>query len=130
MSLDSKEGGLTDFARSDRPPIAIPFLAFRVMVGCGLGMLLVAWGGTLLSLKEHLLRRRALLWTVFMRSSEAACERHGRPCMARASGCASERTVVHVCDAAGQITDVAQCARFAICQQPRSEKLHRKSNLP
>ncbi len=66
MSLDSKEVGLTDFARSERPPIAIPFFTFRIMVGCGLLMLLVAWGGTLLSLKERLLQRRALLWTVFL----------------------------------------------------------------
>jgi cytochrome d ubiquinol oxidase subunit I len=66
MTLDSKEVGLTDFPRSERPPIAIPFFAFRVMVGCGLLMLLVAWGGTLLSLKESLLQRRALLWTVFL----------------------------------------------------------------
>ncbi|WP_408403831.1 cytochrome ubiquinol oxidase subunit I [Paraburkholderia sediminicola] len=66
MSLDSKEVGLTDFARSERPPIAIPFFTFRIMVGCGLLMLLVAWGGTLLSLKERLLKRRALLWTVFL----------------------------------------------------------------
>jgi cytochrome bd-type quinol oxidase subunit 1 len=64
MSLDSKEVGLTDFARSERPPIAIPFFTFRIMVGCGLLMLLVAWGGTLLSLKERLLKRCALLWTV------------------------------------------------------------------
>jgi cytochrome d ubiquinol oxidase subunit I len=32
MSLDSKEVGLTDFARSERPPIAIPFFTFRIMV--------------------------------------------------------------------------------------------------
>ncbi|MFM0270968.1 cytochrome ubiquinol oxidase subunit I [Paraburkholderia aspalathi] len=66
MSLDSKEVGLTDFPRSERPPIAIPFFTFRLMVGCGLLMLLVAWGGTLLSLKGRLLQRRALLWTVFL----------------------------------------------------------------
>ena len=66
MSLDSKEVGLTDFARSERPPIAIPFFTFRIMVACGLIMLLVAWGGTLLSLKERLPQRRALLWTVFL----------------------------------------------------------------
>ena len=66
MTLDSKEVGLTDFPRSEHPPIVIPFFAFRVMVGCGLLMLLVAWGGTLLSLKERLLQRRALLWTVFL----------------------------------------------------------------
>jgi cytochrome d ubiquinol oxidase subunit I len=64
-TLDSKEVGLTDFPRGERPPIAITFFAFRVMVGCGLIMLLVAWGGSLLAWKERLLRHRALLWAVF-----------------------------------------------------------------
>lgn len=51
-------------------------------------------------------------------------------CMVRASGYASERTVVHVCDPGSQITDVAQGARFATCPQSGSEKLHCKTNLP
>ena len=34
MSLSSKETGLTDFPPADRPPVlAIPFFAFRIMVG-------------------------------------------------------------------------------------------------
>jgi cytochrome d ubiquinol oxidase subunit I len=65
MTLDSKEVGLTDFPRSERPPIGIPFFAFRVMVGCGVIMLLVAWGGSLLAWKERLMRHRAMLWAVF-----------------------------------------------------------------
>ena len=36
MRPDSKEVGLTDYPRADRPPVAIPFFAFRIMVGCGL----------------------------------------------------------------------------------------------
>ena len=36
MSLTSKEVGLTDFPPQDRPPVLIPFFAFRIMVGCGL----------------------------------------------------------------------------------------------
>jgi len=36
MSLTSKEVGLTDFPLQDRPPVLIPFFAFRIMVGCGL----------------------------------------------------------------------------------------------
>src|SRR6476646_9786131 len=39
MRLDSKEVGLTSFAMDDRPPVAIPFFAFRVMVGRGLLMM-------------------------------------------------------------------------------------------
>src|ERR1700710_400675 len=65
MTLDSKEVGLTDFPRSERPPIGIPFFPFRVMVGCGVIMLLVAWGGSLLAWKERLMRHRAMLWAVF-----------------------------------------------------------------
>jgi cytochrome d ubiquinol oxidase subunit I len=45
MSLTSKEVGLTDFPPQDRPPVLVPFLAFRIMVGCGLLMLAVAWLG-------------------------------------------------------------------------------------
>ena len=32
----------------DRPPVLIPFFTFRVMVGCGMVMLLLAWLGTYL----------------------------------------------------------------------------------
>jgi cytochrome d ubiquinol oxidase subunit I len=65
LSLHSKEVGLTDFPRIDRPPMVIPFFAFRIMVGCGLIMLLLAWVGTYLSLKQRLDRNRALLWVIF-----------------------------------------------------------------
>src|SRR6202008_3499125 len=47
MSFPSKEVGLVDLPPQDRPPVAIPFFAFRVVVGCGLLMLAVAWIGTL-----------------------------------------------------------------------------------
>ena len=45
MSFTSKEVGLTNFPVQDRPPVLIPFFAFRVMVGCGLIMLVagVVW---------------------------------------------------------------------------------------
>jgi cytochrome d ubiquinol oxidase subunit I len=40
--------GLKDFPRHQRPPVAIPFFAFRIMVGCGLLMLgIVLVGGWL-----------------------------------------------------------------------------------
>jgi cytochrome d ubiquinol oxidase subunit I len=45
--------------------VAIPFFAFRIMVGCGIIMLLLAWVGTYLSLKKRLERNRALLWCIF-----------------------------------------------------------------
>jgi cytochrome bd ubiquinol oxidase subunit I len=65
MSFTSKEVGLTDFPPQDRPPVAIPFFTFRIMVGCGLLMLLLAWVGTYLSVKKRLEQNRLLLWLTF-----------------------------------------------------------------
>ena len=66
MSLTSKEIGLTDFPPQNRPPILIPFFAFRIMVGCGLVMLGLAWLGSYLSLKRRIERSRLVLWLVFL----------------------------------------------------------------
>jgi cytochrome d ubiquinol oxidase subunit I len=66
MSLTSKEVGLTDFPPQDRPPVLIPFFTFRIMVGCGLVMLGLAWLGSYLSLKGRLERSRLLLWLIFL----------------------------------------------------------------
>jgi cytochrome bd ubiquinol oxidase subunit I len=66
MSLNSKEVGLTDFPPSERPPVLIPFFAFRIMVGCGLIMLLLAGVGSYLSVKERIARSRLLLWSIFL----------------------------------------------------------------
>jgi cytochrome d ubiquinol oxidase subunit I len=66
MSPSSKEIGLTDFPPQDRPPVLIPFLAFRIMVGCGVVMLLLAWIGAYLSVKGRIEQNRLLLWCVFL----------------------------------------------------------------
>jgi cytochrome d ubiquinol oxidase subunit I len=66
MSFNSKEVGLTDFPPSERPPVLIPFFTFRIMVGCGLVMLLLAWAGSYLSVKERIGRSRLLLWAIFL----------------------------------------------------------------
>jgi len=66
MSLTSKEVGLTSFPVADRPPVLIPFFAFRIMVGCGLLMLTLAWLGSWLTLSDRILRARKLLWAVFL----------------------------------------------------------------
>ena len=66
MSLTSKEVGLTSFPPEDRPPVLIPFFTFRIMVGCGLVMLGLAWLGSYLSLKDRLERSRFLLWLIFL----------------------------------------------------------------
>jgi cytochrome d ubiquinol oxidase subunit I len=66
LSLDSKEVGLTDFPRENRPPVIVPFFSFRVMVGCGIAMLLIAWVGTYLSSKQRLEQNRVLMWLTFL----------------------------------------------------------------
>jgi len=66
MSLTSKEVGLSDFSPQNRPPVLIPFISFRIMVGCGLIMLALAWLGSYLSFNHRLERYRVLLWSIFL----------------------------------------------------------------
>jgi cytochrome d ubiquinol oxidase subunit I len=66
MSLTSKEVGLADFPPQDRPPVLIPFVTFRIMVGCGLVMLGLAWIGSYLSLRRRIERNRLVLWLIFL----------------------------------------------------------------
>ena len=66
MSFDSKEIGLADFQRRDRPPVLIPFFAFRIMVGCGVVMLLLAWIGSWANHRRSLDQNRPLLWLIFL----------------------------------------------------------------
>jgi cytochrome bd ubiquinol oxidase subunit I len=66
MRLDSKEIGLTSFAKADRPPVAIPFFTFRIMVGCGLLMAAVTWLGSFYLLFERKPWQRLLLWATFL----------------------------------------------------------------
>ena len=66
MRLDSKEIGLTTFPKQDRPPVAIPFFAFRVMVGCGLVMMALAWLGSLHLLVNRRRGEQLLLWLTFL----------------------------------------------------------------
>jgi cytochrome d ubiquinol oxidase subunit I len=66
MSFNSKEVGLTSFPRQDRPPVLIPFFTFRIMVGCGLVMLALAFIGSYLSLTRRIGRYRLFLWATFL----------------------------------------------------------------
>jgi cytochrome bd ubiquinol oxidase subunit I len=66
MRLDSKEVGLTSFPKEDRPPVAIPFFAFRIMVGCGLLMMALAWLGSLYLLFDRKVGQQLLLWATFL----------------------------------------------------------------
>ena len=44
----------------------IPFFAFRVMVGCGLIMLALAWVGSYLAAKDRIEQNRLILWCIFL----------------------------------------------------------------
>jgi cytochrome d ubiquinol oxidase subunit I len=65
-SLSAAEVGLDSILQQDRPPVLIPFFSFRIMVGCGLLMLLIAWLGSYLDYKDRLEQNRLLLWTTFL----------------------------------------------------------------
>jgi cytochrome d ubiquinol oxidase subunit I len=65
-SLTAAEVGLDSIPPENWPPVVIPFFSFRIMVGCGLVMLLVAWGGSYLIHKERIEQSRLLLWAAFV----------------------------------------------------------------
>jgi cytochrome d ubiquinol oxidase subunit I len=57
-TMDGAVKGLKDFPRSERPPVAIPFWSFRVMVGLGLAMLAIGACGVLLLIRKRLYTSR------------------------------------------------------------------------
>ena len=65
-NLTAPEVGLESFPAEDRPPVLIPFFAFRVMVGMGLLMLAVSWLGNLLRWRGALETSRWFLWATFL----------------------------------------------------------------
>jgi len=65
-SLTAGEAGLAGIPPKDRPPVLIPFFSFRIMVGCWLLMLLVAWVGSYQIHKERIEESRLLLWLTFL----------------------------------------------------------------
>jgi cytochrome bd ubiquinol oxidase subunit I len=65
-SLTAGETGLNSIPPENWPPVVIPFFSFRIMVGCGILMLGLAWLGTYLSFKQRLERNRLLLWATFL----------------------------------------------------------------
>jgi cytochrome bd ubiquinol oxidase subunit I len=66
MSFNSKEVGIADFPHQDRPPVMVPFFAFRIMVACGLAMLALSWVGLYMTIRERIERSRFLLWLIFL----------------------------------------------------------------
>ena len=65
-SLTAGEKGLNSIPPENWPPVVIPFFSFRIMVGCGLVMLGLAWLGSYLSYKHRLAYNRLLLWLTFL----------------------------------------------------------------
>jgi cytochrome bd ubiquinol oxidase subunit I len=65
-SLTAGETGLNSIPPENWPPVVIPFSSFRIMVGCGMVMLGLAWLGTYLSFKRRLERNRLGLWITFL----------------------------------------------------------------
>jgi cytochrome d ubiquinol oxidase subunit I len=65
-TFTSGEPGIKSIPEADRPPIAIPFFGFRIMVGLGLVMLAVSWVGVLLMLIGRMERARWFLWATFL----------------------------------------------------------------
>jgi cytochrome d ubiquinol oxidase subunit I len=63
---DAKEVGLEAFPPQDRPPVVIPFLAFRLMVGMGLIMVAVSWFGLWLRWRGKLDNTRWFLWVALL----------------------------------------------------------------
>lgn len=63
-SLDGTFAGLKDFAKADRPPLLVPFFAFRVMVGIGLLMILIGWLGVYLLWRRRIFETDWYLWPV------------------------------------------------------------------
>src|ERR1700739_3057298 len=65
-SLTARETGLNSIPPGNSPPVLIPFFSFRIMVGCGLVMLGLAWFGSYLSYKHRLAYNRPMLWLTFL----------------------------------------------------------------
>jgi cytochrome bd ubiquinol oxidase subunit I len=65
-NFTAREIGLETVPREDRPPVVIPFLGFRVMVGMGLLMLAISWFGNILRLRGRLETTRWFLWGTFL----------------------------------------------------------------
>jgi len=65
-SWTAPEVGLESFPPEDRPPVVIPFFAFRIMAGMGMIMLAVSWLGNLLRFAGRLETARWFLWATFL----------------------------------------------------------------
>ena len=65
-NFTAEEPGIVTIPKDERPPIAIPFFGFRIMVGMGLVMLGISWFGNLLRAIGRLETTRWFLWCTFL----------------------------------------------------------------
>src|ERR1700683_2501289 len=65
-SLTAGEVGMDSIPPENRPPVVIPFFAFRIMVGCGLLMMALAWLGPYLDIRGRIGQKRLLLWSILL----------------------------------------------------------------
>jgi cytochrome bd ubiquinol oxidase subunit I len=65
-SLSAGGVGLESIPPQNWPPVVIPFFTFRIMVGCGLLMLVLAWVGSYLNAKGRIGENRWMLWLIFL----------------------------------------------------------------
>lgn len=61
-SMDALFPSLKDFKLEDRPPVLIPFFAFRLMVGIGTLMIVFGWIGAWLWKRGTVFETRSWLW--------------------------------------------------------------------
>ena len=61
-SMDALFPSLKDFKIEDRPPVLIPFFAFRAMVGIGVLMIAFGWAGAWLWKRGTVFEARSWLW--------------------------------------------------------------------
>ncbi|CAD5298389.1 Cytochrome d ubiquinol oxidase subunit I [Bosea sp. 62] len=61
-SMDALFPSLKDFKVEDRPPVLIPFFAFRLMVGIGTLMIVFGWVGAWLWKRGAVFETRSWLW--------------------------------------------------------------------
>jgi cytochrome d ubiquinol oxidase subunit I len=62
---NSREVGLKEFPRADRPPVLLPFFGMRLMIGMGLIMLGLSWWGCVLTMRGRLHTTRWFLRCTF-----------------------------------------------------------------
>ncbi|MGA7328325.1 MAG: cytochrome ubiquinol oxidase subunit I [Rhodomicrobium sp.] len=65
-SFSAEEVGFDSILPENWPPVAIPFFTFRIMVGCLLIMLAIAWAGSYLHHRGRIEQNRLLLWAIFL----------------------------------------------------------------